>query len=328
MKFQKQKSSNKIFLYASIVFLSISIVIVLFFDKKDVPASISSLVLSTTPTPYPLPTQVYGSQPYLITIIGQVFGKKEQFNPYTIVNNAQRQAENVYLELYTENDYLPVDVQWWQKESRQVFEYVNKRLDATINEKVIIIFVPPISGNCAPRGTTIFELQPTILIFADKDTSKEQILAVLAHELGHVFIRQKYENLSNVALNEGMATWAAGNYWKVWKGLDFNASVISFVDDKIYLPLSQNFNMIKAYDKGSPDCILHRDILLTELASFIDYLIQNYGQEKLAVLFDVRQPELMNKQKIIYPPNFKDVYDLELNQLEYEWLETLFQSSQ
>lgn len=328
MKFLKQKSSSKTILYAIIVFLLASSMIALFLNRNDTFEFISPIALSNTPTPYPLPTQVYDSQPYFITVIGQVFRKKEQLNPPQIADDGQRQAENEYLELYTENDYLPIDVQWWQKESTQVYEYVSKRLDMTVSEKVVVIFTPPNSGNCAPRGTTFHEQQPTIVIFADKDTSKEQILAVLAHELGHVFIHQKYENLSDVALNEGMATWAAGDYWKGWKGVDFNSGVVGFVNDKTYLPLFQNFDMSKAYDDNSPDCIIHRDVLLTEMASFLDYLIQNYGLEKLATLFDVRQPELTNNQRIIYPPNFKDVYGLEFNQLEYEWLKTLLQPSQ
>jgi len=329
MKFLKQTPSNKTVLYASIVFISASIMIVLFVNKNNASESISPLTLSTTPTPYPLPTQAYDSPSYFTTIFGQIFGKRNQsVDPSQITTDGQRQAENEYFDLYSENGYLPVDVQWWQKESKQVYEYVSQRLGATVSEKVIVTFVPPNSGNCAPRGTTFHEQQPVIVIFADKDTSKEQILAVLAHELGHVFIHQKYENLSDVALNEGMATWAAGDYWKGWKGVDFNSGVVGFVNDKTYLPLFQNFDMSKAYDDNSPDCIIHRDVLLTELASFLDYLIQNYGSEKLAALFDVPQPELTNNQRIIYPPNFKDVYDLEFNQLEYEWLKTLFSLSQ
>lgn len=225
-----------------------------------------------------------------------------------------------------QNGYLPVDSQWWQHESKQVYEYVSHRLDTTIDEKVIVTYVPPETGNCAPRGTTFHEQQPLILIFANQDTSKEQILAVFAHELGHVFIYQKYENLSDVALNEGMATWAAGDYWKAWKGVDFNVGVRSYITDKTFLPLFQNFDMSKAYD-DVPGCITHRDILLTELASFIDYLIQSYGLEQLSALFNIRQPDSVTSQRIVYPPNFKDIYELELNQLEYEWLRTLLYNS-
>jgi len=72
-----------------------------------------------------------------------------------------------------------------------------------------------------------------------------------------------------------------------------------------------------------PGCITYRDILLTELASFIDYLIQTYGIEKLPALFNIQQPDIMNNQGIVYPPNYKAVYGFELNQLEQEWLRAL-----
>ena len=330
MKFLKQHSS-KIIICASIVFLLASVIIVFFFNRSNASDATAPLDLSfsTTPTPYPLPTQIYDSPSYLTTIIGQVFGKKEQyFNPSQIVDNDQRQAENEYLDLYTENDSIHVDVQWWQKESKQVYQYVSKRLDTTVSEKVIVIFVDPKSGNCAPRGTSFHEQQPLIVIFANQETSKEQILAVLAHELGHVFIHQKYLDLSDVTLNEGMATWAAGDYWKEWKGTDFDSGVRDFVNSGVYLPLFQNYFLEKAFDDNSPNCIIHRDILLTEMASFLDFLVQDYGDKQLSSLFNTQQPDYVNNQRVVYPPNFKEIYGLEFNQLEYEWLNSLLQSSQ
>lgn len=331
MDFLKQKLSRKSIIYVSIVFLLAGMMVVFLCNTNNTSdLTISpNLLFLITPTSHPLPTQTYDSPSYFTTIIGQIFRKENQsIDPSQIAENSQQQAENEYLDLFSTDGYLPVDIQWWQQESKQVYEYVSKRLDATISEKVIVTFLPPKSRNCAPRGTTFHEQQPTIVIFADQNTSKEQILAVLAHELGHVFIHQKYENLSDVALNEGIATWAAGDYWKEWKGNDFNSGVIAFVNDKTYMPLFQNFDMSKAYDNNSPNCIIHRDILLTELASFLDYIIQNYGPEKLSALFDIPQPELVNNERIVYPPKFKEVYGIEFNQLEYEWLKALLQPGQ
>jgi len=329
MKFPKQKYSGKSFLVASVMFLLASVIIVFSFRNNTSNTPISSdISFSTTPTPFPLPALVSDSPSYLTTIIDQVFGKKEQIiDPSSIAENSERQAENEYLDLYSENGYIPINVQWWQKESKQVYEYVNKRLGATISEKVIVIFVPPQSRNCAPRGTTFHEQQPVIMIFANKDTREEQILAVLAHELGHVFIHQKYKDLSDVTLNEGIATWAAGDYWKDWKGADFNSDVRAFINNGTYLPLYQNYYLEKAYDESSSDCIIYRDILLTEIASFLDFLIQDYGTESLFSLFETKQPELVDGQRVVYPPDFKDVFGLEFNQLEYEWLKTLVQTS-
>jgi hypothetical protein len=208
-----------------------------------------------------------------------------------------------------------------------VYNYVSERLGATTSEKIILIFLPPRPGNCATRGMTYHEQQPVIVIYANEETSKEQILAVLAHEFGHVFIAQKYETLNDLALNEGMATWAAGNYWTKWKDEDFDTLVKASLKNETYLSLFHNYSLKKAYDDNLENCLLHRDQLLTELASFLDYLIQNYGQEKLSTLFDMRQPELINNQRIIYRPDFQGIYGTELNQLEYEWLNSLLQTN-
>jgi hypothetical protein len=326
MKSTSQKSLIKLFVSASIILLlAWGLYFTVSFKKKNTTETITEfrLLLSITPTPYPLPKKVYDQPSYLNTILGQIFGKKNRLaNPSEIKQNAQKRLGNEYIDLYVQNDNLAIDSDWLQQESKQVYEYVSHRLDMTINEKVSVIFVPPQTGNCAPRGTTFHEQQPVILIFANQDTSKDQILATLAHELGHVFTYKKYENLSDVALSEGMATWAAGDYWKVWKGVDFNSAVLSYITDNTYLPLIQNYDLKKAFD-NVPGCISNRDILLTEFASFIDYLIRSRSLEQLSVLFNVQQPELRNNQQIIYPPNFKAVDGSELNQLEQEWLRAL-----
>jgi len=285
------------------------------------------LLISTTPTPYPLPLKVFDQPSNLTTILGQItgqiFGNKNKLdNPYEIKQNAQKRFGDKEIELFVQNDQLVIDSVWWQKEFKQVYDYVSNRLNITIDQKVNVIFVPPQEGNCAPRGVTFHEQQPIILIFVNQDTSKDQIIATLAHELGHVFIHKKYENLTDIALNEGMATWAAGDYWTAWKGLSFDNAVQSYITNNTYLPLIQNYDLKKAFN-DDPACIFNRDILLTEFASFIDYLIQSRNLEQLSLLFNIQQPELKKNQQIIYPPNFKVVYSFELNQLEQEWLRFL-----
>lgn len=329
MHFLPKWSSRKALIYTSVSILLTSLIVAVIVSINNNDTATLDLSFTTTPTPHPLPTQIYDSPSYFTTVFGQLLGKREQNpDPSQIVKNGQQQTENENFVLYSIDGSLPIDVQWWQEESRQVYEYVSKRLDATISQKAIVTFVPPKSGNCAPRGTTFHEQQPVILVFANQDTTKEQILAVLAHELGHVLIHKKYANLSDLALTEGMATWAAGDYWKAWKGVDFDSTARSFIENDTYLPLFQNYYLEKAYDERSPDCITHRDILLTELASFLDYLIQNYGTKRLSSLFDMQQPELKNDQRVVYPPGFKDIYGLEFNQLEYQWLKSLLQPSQ
>lgn len=319
------------FVYASVIILLVVSISVLRLQKENESDVYSTpdLSFSITPTPYYLPTAVYDLPSRFTIVAGQILGSRNQaIDPIRIEKESQQQDESDYLDLRLVNRYLPVDIPWWQQESKHVYEYVSKRLDTTIRGKVIVTFIPREPGNCPTRGIAFREQPPIIGIFTDESTSKEEILAVLAHELGHLFIYQKYENLSDAALSEGMATWAAGDYWQDWKGLDFNSSVRSFIDNGTYLSLSQNYDLKIAHDTHSGDCITHRDVLYTELASFLDYLIQRSGMNQLSTLFTVRQPEMMNNQRIIYPPNFKDAYGSELNQLEYDWLKSLLQPSQ
>jgi len=326
----RQKPSKRTLIFTSIFLLLTSIpILVLTIKHIDSDIYTPPNLSSTIPTPYSLPTKVYGSPSFFITIFGQLFRKEnESIDPNRIIQDGERVAENPYMDLYVVNDYRPVDIEWWKQESKLVYEYVSERFNTTLSNKVIVTFVPLRTGNCAPRGTTFHEQQSIIVIFASQETNHEQVLATLAHELGHVFIHNKYENLSDVALTEGLATWAAGDYWEAWKGYDFNSGVKAFIDSGTYLPLFSNFDMKIAYDNNSSKCIKNRDILLTETASFIDYLSQNYGVEKLSNLFDMKQPEVINNQRVVYPPDFKEVFGLELNQLEYMWLKSIYHTNQ
>ncbi len=277
-----------------------------------------------TPAPDPLPTTIYQQPSSLAKIINQVFGNKNRLpNPDRVMADGQKVAESIHLEFFEEKNYIPVDLAWWQQQAEQVYRDVSERTNTTISTKIIVTFFKPQMGDCAPRGITYHEQEPMILIFADQKTSQEQVLATFAHELGHVFLHQNFEGSGDVALNEGLATWAAGNYWQVWKGASYDDSVRLYIYNGTYLPLFQNYDLSHAYT-DTPGCLTRRDTLLTELASFMDYLIRIYGIEKMDELFKVQQSELAGSQYIVYPPDYKSVYGFEFNQLEAAWLISLF----
>jgi hypothetical protein len=330
MNFLNNKASRKNLTYVSISVLLVSIVMSFLFKNNNT-ADIfvtNDLLSSITPTPFPLQIESYDTPSFWETALRQLLTQANQpTHPVQILDSAQKLAEDEHLILSSIDDYLPVEISWWQEEVPEVYSYVSERLGATTSEKIILIFLSPRPGNCATRGMTYHEQQPVIAIYANEETSKEQILAVLAHEFGHVLIAEKYETLNDLALNEGMATWAAGNYWTKWKDEDFDTLVKASLENETYLSLFHNYSLKKAYDDNLENCLFHRDQLLEELASFLDYLIQNYGQEKLSTLFDMRQPELINNQRIIYRPDFQGIYGTELNQLEYEWLNSLLQTN-
>ena len=182
-----------------------------------------------TPTPDPLPTTVYRSPSSLVKIINRVFSNKNSLpSPDQVITDGQKVAESIHFEFYEVKDYFPVDLPWWQQQAEQIYGYVSERTNTAISPKINVAFLQPQTGNCAPRGITYNENEPLILIFADQNTRKEQISAAFAHELGHAFLHLKFEGSGDAALNEGMATWAAGHYWQAWKGASFDDSVRFF----------------------------------------------------------------------------------------------------
>ena len=292
-------------------------------QRQEDEASFSIIPLSVTPTAYPLPTQTYKRSSFLDKLANifstLIHGPAMLTEPS---NNDREISKTEHFVLFTrEND---IDLSWFSSEMEQIYLYESSRINTDSSEKIDVIISTPDNGLCTPRGTTYFNEATTIFLFADQNTPKEQISAAFAHELGHSFIHSLYPNLTDTALNEGMATWLAGIYWEAWKNNSFDNGVRSFVKEQSYLPLYLNQNMAKAYEKTN-ECLQNRDILLTELASLIDFLMREYGVDRLSSLFDVQQPEIIDSQRIVYPPHYQEVYGLELNQLEQKWLTSILE---
>lgn len=317
-------SKNQIKVFISIIILlALSLGIYFLVSEKknnEIKPDSYPIDLVSSPTPFLLPTKTFSKRPSLQTIFGQLFGTQTKVQEFeNILTLSKENDSSNHFDLYVYNKYLPVDTTMWLQASEDVYEYESARLHLTLDNKTILIFLPKGKGNCAARGTTLNGTQQVILIYADQDSSQKQMLATLAHELGHVFINKYYAALSTLALNEGLATWIAGDYWTNWKGYSFDDGVRLSLREHSYLPLFQNFDMKKAYS-DSADCLTSRDKLLTEFASFIDYLIQTYGMNNLILLINTPQSTTINSQRVIYPPDFYKVYGLQLNQLEYDWL--------
>jgi hypothetical protein len=158
----------------------------------------------------------------------------------------------------------------------------------------------------------------------------------LAHELGHAVrnMAAKDRLPKNIALEEGMATWAAGTYWTDWQGNpSFQEMVKDYLRRSVYIPLYQSTDLAGTQTSGQPlssarpnpndqiVCLTRRDILYTEWAGFIDFLIQQYGLEKITALFQSGRAETIKSETIIYPPDYAGTYGLALNQLEAKWLD-------
>jgi hypothetical protein len=148
---------------------------------------------------------------------------------------------------------------------------------------------------------------------------------VLAHELGHILIMDRFRGIPR-APNEGLATWASARYFNAWLGYaSFESAVRSYVEDGTYLPLHENYTLTDIYpgedERTSEGCIDRRETLYTEWASFLDYLIEQHGMDELETLIkSATDPQMTDDEIIIERADFEAVYGSSLNQLEAAWL--------
>lgn len=236
-------------------------------------------------------------------------------------------AESMHFVFYVEDDALPLtQVEELKDDLERVFAYVSNRLGASVRGKIALTFSKPSSEACPLRGIAGSLL---ITIYADESTSREQILSVAAHEIGHQIQYQNFGPggpVDDAILTEGLATWAAGHYWNAWQGASsFDDSVRSYLQNGRFIPLLE-------YDPWdqSGDCLARRDIAYTERASFIGYLIQYYGIDKLIALFETFKAVTFDTLPTALIPqeaDYKAIYGKSFQELEVDWLRYLLAGS-
>lgn len=267
-----------------------------------------------TPTAAPVPTRVLGGQEERIVIATEEPDAPEP----------QKIAETEHFVFYGPDGAFPAAVADLPERAEAIFDEVSARLEISTEKKTRVTFRPPSSQACPPRGLAA-PRPPRIFIYADDGTSKEQILGVLAHEVGHILIAERFQDVPR-ALNEGLTTWASARSFTPWLGYpSLDAAVQSHVTNGTYLPLHENYHLTDIYPgekKGtSESCIARRETLYVEWASFLGYLIEQHGMEKLETLIEtVPDPERTEEGTVVIPADFEGVYGSSLNQLEAAWL--------
>ena len=245
--------------------------------------------------------------------------------------------EPPHFEITAGSSYVPTNV---RPHLEEIYAVVVERLGVSLEQTVTLVFAPPNPGPCRQRGAAMFpapgteaDRPPTVWIFADESTDPKQISAAWAHELAHAvqaFAIDGGRSISSMFV-EGFATWAAGPYWLEWQGADsFRSAVATYIAAGSYLPLHEHDGFLdtlseEAAVKLGADCLNQRDIIYTEWAAFIDYLVEEHGRERLYSLF--RTPPLVSDDEAapFRRPNFPAVYGSSLERLEAAWLERLTQ---
>lgn len=303
-------------------------------------SDVAALLSGPTPTAVPLPTE--SSEVVVVTTRAveresSSEGAPSGINVFAVPANEEQVSASEHFTLYAEEGA------WVPPEeigpiAEEILEYVSRRLgavyDKSMSEPIDVLFRVPPDVACPPRGMAVSdppkELQetPIIHVFAGDETSHDQILGVLAHEVAHVLhARTLEQGLSqDRALNEGFAHWLSADYVYAWYGTSsYDALVRGYVDADNYVPLQQ-YGLYLIYPGSTVDdgnCLQRRDQLYSEWASFISFLIESYGIESFLELMNSPTRERSAEKVILYPPDYQGVYGLTLNQLEVVWLRHL-----
>lgn len=183
--------------------------------------------------------------------------------------------------------------------------------------------------NCPARGLYYghTESGSLTIIFADQNTRREQVMAVVAHEFAHHMTFEKLGNGGDIILSEGLANWASLDTWTLWQGWShFDAAVRDYRRRDLYLPLEETltFDPSTGRELGLSDCFALRDLRYNEWASFVDYLIGHYGFETIVELWQAAPDDQQYLRRGRAPTvEYESVLGKNLQQLEQDWLAAL-----
>lgn len=257
----------------------------------------------------------------LILLATPLYGPKAQNNtlgdhPY--IRKPVLETEHFTFNL--EAIRLPVSIFELEEQAEIIYNYVSTRFGVSIDRKITVFFEPPRNKPCDSRAIAIVgeDSDSAIVFHVPEDMSSAYLFGILAHEVGHVINWAIEPTLRARGMTEGIASWAAGEYWLALFGhSSLDEAVRSYLAVSQYIPLQEldTYMIVPEFEEHYlEDCIQRRDILYTEWASFIAYLISIEGLEKLFAYLKGRSLE--------------SVYLRSLADLETAWLSALDAATQ
>ena len=159
---------------------------------------------------------------------------------------------------------------------------VAQRFGTPFTARERLYLLPPQRGACAVRGLTLSQ-QRQIRLYYGPGSDLERIRAILAHEFVHQLQRERFgdrlHQAADIILLEGWATLASDDFARTPDGTEprWRARLREVVARNELLPLTIDLDQ---------DCRTGtRNAIYDEWASFVDFLDQQYGGEKLAQVY-------------------------------------------
>jgi hypothetical protein len=148
-----------------------------------------------------------------------------------------------------------------------------------------------------------------VIDYARMERTPFDLQATLEHELCHLLVHRMIPSDIPRWLDEGIAQWASGGI----------ADIVNPGEKDILKQAVLSHRMVALRDLSSAFPARPRELLLAyeESRSFIDFIVQEYGADKLrAVLHEMRDNKTL-------PEAFTKVLSVDLNVLEEKWREGL-----
>jgi hypothetical protein len=285
---------------------------------------------TTTPPPSATPAPTIASRPtrtpLMEVIVSPPAGAVEGMPLFSLPD--EKVLETAHFAFYVDDDYRPVDIEDYAETAEVIYAEVSGNLGVESTEGIILSIHPPQDQSCPARGSAFnTELGPRIIIFADAQTEEAQIVGVLAHEVAHVLHLNGFDRplAGDIALTEGLATWITRGYWTAWLGSEsLDEMVRGYLADGSYVPLAEAdvFSVHPLVENQTvADCLPQRNLLYTQWAAFVGYLVDTYGWETFLDLMASAAPEVLEEGVILpKPTDYEGVYGKTLETLEADWL--------
>ncbi|MFQ3633905.1 hypothetical protein [Roseiflexus sp.] len=192
------------------------------------------------------------------------------------------------------------------EESRRAYEYVAARFGSSLATPLSVAFV--LEPGCALSGVAYTDIR-SVQVFTCNGIARERAVAILAHEYVHQLQHDRYgpRHLSaDLILSEGLATWGAGRYW-LGGHSDFRSYVRVQQAKGVFYPLAIHYS-------GRGTAVMNA--LYYQWASFVEFLIDQYGRERLDALY-------VTGNGAPGSADYRSIYGKDLAALEQEWVEWL-----
>ena len=186
--------------------------------------------------------------------------------------------------------------------------YVSGRFGGALSGPVTAALLN--EAGCGLSGIAYTDIR-VVQVSTCQSIERGRAVAILAHELVHQLQQDRYgqPHLSaDLILLEGMATWGAGEYW-LGGHPDFRSYVRAQRDAGVLYPLATHYSGLGI---GAMNALYY------QWASFVEFLIQTYGRDRLDQVY-------VTGRGAPGSADYAAGYGKGLDELEREWLAWLDQ---